>query len=567
MNNLKNKPGAGIQTLYVLWGIVCFVFFQFWYHYHFFYQEQNQLFLWSTDYLVTYLEKPGWLACMTGDFLTQFYYYLYAGPAILTLTLLLLGHNIRCAIQYTDIKSRWAPYLVSFLIMTICAALSLHYNYRLSNIFALIGGAYTFRASTYILTSIRFFIKKIEHLQKGGEDVEGHTLPHWVSIVSILATIPICHWLFGSGVWVYCILVMAGCLIYIMQPYNYLRLGTMVLTMFLLLLTKRVYYVDFKQLFTYPSFGEFTKPQFDLEKAFGVDCEYYLGNYNKMQKLVENEENPTQLMKFYHNLVVAQNKGLSDNLLRFPDNNLGTFETIGPGTPPLTIKSQSELYWLLGDMTFAERATILTNVSSPFSRNARCIKRLAEINIVTGEIKAAKKYLRILQKTFVYKRWATRAYNALSKKATAEERVAIQPYLDKRKFINTKDTLRLSDNCYTIMKELVESNLANNIAINYMLCSDLLLKDMDTFKHDYDAYYLKQAHPLFDPLYQQALCIYLAGTKASAADWAKYIKRNDVLKRFYQYNEQRGSAAFSDTYWYYFDKATAPKIGKTSTSK
>ena len=40
----------------------------------------------------------------------------------------------------------------------------------------------------------------------------------------------------------------------------------------------------------------------------------------------------------------------------------------------------------------------------------------------------------------------------------------------------------------------------------------------------------------------------------------KYIKRQDVLQRFHQYNEERGNQAFSDTYWYYFDKAEVPKL-------
>ena len=65
----------------VIWAIGCFTFLNFFYHYHFFYQEQNQLFLLTKDYVSSYLsDGPGWLACLTGDFLTQFYYYLFLGP-------------------------------------------------------------------------------------------------------------------------------------------------------------------------------------------------------------------------------------------------------------------------------------------------------------------------------------------------------------------------------------------------------------------------------------------------------------------------------------------------------
>lgn len=188
------------------------------------------------------------------------------------------------------------------------------------------------------------------------------------------------------------------------------------------------------------------------------------------------------------------------------------------------------------------------------------VKRLAEINLVKGDYAATRKYLRILQKTFVWSRWANRAFSSLGRKATADEKALLQQYIEKRPFINRKDTLRLNENCHTIMCELAESNPNNNIAIDYMLCSDLLLKDMETFKRDYDTYYLKQKNVSYERLYQEALMIYLAGTKAKPEEWAKYIKRQDVLQRFHQYNEERGNQAFSDTYWYYFDKAEVPKL-------
>ena len=71
-------------VLFVSAIIAVFCFFQFWYPYHFFYHEQNQIFLWEWEYVSGYFQKSGGLASLTGDFLTQFYYYLYAGATILT---------------------------------------------------------------------------------------------------------------------------------------------------------------------------------------------------------------------------------------------------------------------------------------------------------------------------------------------------------------------------------------------------------------------------------------------------------------------------------------------------
>lgn len=167
----------------------------------------------------------------------------------------------------------------------------------------------------------------------------------------------------------------------------------------------------------------------DLEKTLAVDCEYYFGNYNKMMHIVEKEENPNQYMKFYYNLVMAQNHCLSANLLKFPDNNLGTFETLGPNTPTLTIKTLNELYWVLGDMTFCERAAMLANVCSPNNRNIRMIKRLAEVNLVKGDYQATRKYLRILQKTFVWQRWADRVLHPWAFMPCPKRKPSFRPIL------------------------------------------------------------------------------------------------------------------------------------------
>lgn len=568
MDNLKNliaKHGAYALTL--LWAIACYAFFQEWYHYHFFYQEQNQLFLWAPDYIATYFTQPAWLACLVGDFLTQFYYYLYAGPAILTLTLLLLSDQCRRALQTAGITSSPVSYTIAFIVMVIEALFSLHYDYRLSSILAFSGGASIFWLSTLCLTCIRKHIRKLEKRQERHYMLGGMNIAHWISFLTILISTPLCFWLFGYGVWVYTVLVIVGCILNIKESGNYLRIAALVIPLFLLMLCKRSYYLDFETLYAYPGMGEFVKPQLDLEKTFAVDDEYYFGNYNKVVKMVEEDENPDPYMKFYYNLVMAQRGVLPDKLLSLPDNNLGTFESIGPNTPTLTIKTINELYWVLGDMTFAERATILANVCSPNNRNIRAIKRLAEINLVNGDRKAAQKYLRILQKTFVWKRWATSTLQALDdytpgKEVTSNATAVLQPYLEKMKYINRQDTIRKDDNTHVIMQELLESNPENHVALDYLLCSDLLLKDIETFKHDYDTYYLRQGTQRNEKLYQEALMIYLAGTHASQTEWMKYIKRIDIMKRFQEYNQQRGSAVFADTYWYYFDKATTPKLDK-----
>ncbi len=302
-------------------------------------------------------------------------------------------------------------------------------------------------------------------------------------------------------------------------------------------------------LFGLPQIKSIKMPDFILEKDFAVDCEYYFGNHDKVINIVESSKEHSSQMLFFYNLVQAQRGQLPDKLMKFTPTDLGTFYKIGPETPMLTIRNMNELYWVLGDMTFTERAAMMTNVFSMNNRNVRMMRRLAECNIVSGDSLAAEKYLRILDKTLVYHRWAENL-----------RQHGKDIYREKMKMVPQRDTITVSDNAHFLMMQLLDTNADNLVALDYILCSTLLLKDITNFKRDYDRYCTSKGKPRLKTLYQEALCIWLAGTNASPEEWQKYIQRQDVLQRFQQYNSQRGNPAFKDTYWYYFDKIKAPEV-------
>ena len=115
----RSAAGAwGAVILMVTIAVWCF--FQFCYPYHFFFQEQNQLFLWSSDYLSTYFEKPGGLALLVGDFLTQFYYYLFAGSTILSLVLFLASTLLYISLRNFKV-SRPVALLLALAVMLFLA--------------------------------------------------------------------------------------------------------------------------------------------------------------------------------------------------------------------------------------------------------------------------------------------------------------------------------------------------------------------------------------------------------------------------------------------------------------
>ena len=121
----------------VLWAIACWCFFQFCYPYHFFFQEQNQLFLWSWDYISSYTGS-GWLATLAGDFLTQFYYYLYIGATILTFCLTATGMLLYSALSHLKVN-HIVSLLLALVLMTFLAACHFSTSYRLSSTITVMG--------------------------------------------------------------------------------------------------------------------------------------------------------------------------------------------------------------------------------------------------------------------------------------------------------------------------------------------------------------------------------------------------------------------------------------------
>ncbi len=77
--------------------------------------------------------------------------------------------------------------------------------------------------------------------------------------------------------------------------------------------------------------------------------------------------------------------------------------------------------------------------------------------------------------------------------------------LEKRKFSNTSKSIRISDNCREILTELLESNPENTVALDYLLCTDLILGQTQTFKADYYKFCVKNNRERLNKLYIKAL--------------------------------------------------------------
>ena len=98
-----------------LLGAAVFAFWMWLYPQDLSYQEQNQLFLFTGEYLLQRLSLPGGLADWLSEFLVQFFYYRLAGALILALLAVLLQRVVWRAARKNGPEDQRSLYALSFV--------------------------------------------------------------------------------------------------------------------------------------------------------------------------------------------------------------------------------------------------------------------------------------------------------------------------------------------------------------------------------------------------------------------------------------------------------------------
>lgn len=501
--------------------VVLFVFYLTTMSAHLKWQEQNQIFIPTSDWLGTYFNKPAWLGCMAAEWLIQFFCYPLVSALILSLSIGLAAFAVFLPLSRITGR-RWAGAVATLITLWLIST-TFDEMSSLPFILCVAGGS--------LLSECKFYmvVKDKKHID-----------------FSPLVIVP-AFWLFGVGAFLTALFISLRAL----KTRRLKGLPAVLVCILLAVVTPAVlasrYSLRSSDAAIYPGIPAPGLPDKERLQRLAIDDAYYRGDLDETKRLAVHADTPNDVTAFYYYLASALQDSLPDNLLKYPVRNLGTLTSIGESTPLPVINMMNDLYFTLGDMTYAERAAMMRNVFSPHNRNSRMLRRLAEINLVSGDTLAATKYLRILDRVVSQRQWS-RDHTPGSMSTQAEADV-----MKRRMYVNRMPDLRTGDNCRFILLQLLESNHNNTVALDYLLCTDLLLKDIETFKNDYDTYCMATDSPRYKDLYQQALMIYLAGTNAPQDEWNRYIRSQEQLERFQAYSMRRGNRSFADTYWYYFD--------------
>ncbi|MBR7026022.1 MAG: hypothetical protein IKI13_00385 [Bacteroidales bacterium] len=284
-------------------------------------------------------------------------------------------------------------------------------------------------------------------------------------------------------------------------------------------------------------------PILDYDKVIGLDTELYRENWDKVIKRSEQDLHMTEAT-FCYNLANAMKGQLGQNLFNYTQNSVyGLLIWITPDLNAFSNTLAGEAWYHLGEMTAAEQSAIIALQASPKHTGVRYIKRLAEVNLRSGEYGAAQKYLNILSKTLFYRKWAKKMMPGHRDAATeADLQDAFSKLADKDFVYSDNGAFR------KVMTGLLEANPDNDLAREYLLCYDLMIYDLDHFAEIY------AQKPVHSHVYQEAILIWLSQREEMTPEaFARYevpAAAVNTMDRFFM-NPDR----FPNTYWYYYLKA------------
>ena len=518
MKNLMIKTWKPLLSL--LFGVAVVIFWAVPFVGGLCFQEQYQMFLFDTGYFLERIVLPGGLADYISEFLVQFYYMPVLGGAIIALLLMGIQAAVWGLMKQYGARHDFPGYLLSFLPSIALWCAMGDQNVLLSFVVALFGA-----------------------LVIGWIHNRFHN--RLVKVVFELVSTALVYWFLGPVVFLYAALMIGDTLKNAKQKDSILSgigysVCILVLTIaWILLTTQTLQYPLYRILaglnyYRYPGaisplpfvvmvwavvipfLGMIPCHRKSLQKLqqskvvmalsyilvmvaswFGIKASFdemtydlidydFLVRTEQWDKIIEKAEKKpatTPLSVSCVNLALSQKDMLADRLFEFYQNGgEGLFPTFTRDM--ISPVSTAEIFFRLGMVNDAERYMFEAQEAIPnYRKSARLTRRIIECEIINGNYKVAAKLLRRLQKTLFYSNWANQTMALLGN----EKAINRHPIYGKlRKYREKKQDFLFSDREMDQMLGLLFLNDNHNrMAYEYLMCYELLQRDMEKFMQYY----------------------------------------------------------------------------------
>ena len=518
MKNLMIKTWKPLLSL--LFGVAVVIFWAVPFVGGLCFQEQYQMFLFDTGYFLERIVLPGGLADYISEFLVQFYYMPVLGGAIIALLLMGIQAAVWGLMKQYGAGHDFPGYLLSFLPSIALWCAMGDQNVLLSFVVALFGA-----------------------LVIGWIHNRFHN--RLVKVVFELVSTALVYWFLGPVVFLYAALMIGDTLKNAKQKGNVFSgigysAGILILTIAWILLTTQTLQYPLYRIFAglnyyrypgaisplpfvvmvwavvIPFLGMIPCRQKSLQKLqqskvvivlsyvlvivaswFGIKASFdemtydlidydFLVRTEQWDKIIEKAEKKpatTPLSVSCVNLALSQKGVLADRLFEFYQNGgEGLFPTFTRDM--ISPVSTAEIFFRLGMVNDAERYMFEAQEAIPnYRKSARLTRRIIECEIINGNYLVAAKLLRRLQKTLFYSNWANQTMALLGN----EKAINRHPIYGKlRKYREKKQDFLFSDREMDQMLGLLFLNDNHNrMAYEYLMCYELLQRDMEKFMQYY----------------------------------------------------------------------------------
>ena len=478
------------------------------------------MFLFDTGYFLERIVLPGGLADYISEFLVQFYYMPVLGGAIIALLLMGIQAAVWGLMKQYGARHDFPGYLLSFLPSIALWCVMGDQNVLLSFVVALFGA-----------------------LVIGWIHNRFHN--RLVKVVFELVSTALVYWFLGPVVFLYAALMIGDTLKNAKQKGNvFSGIGysavILILTVAWILLTTQTLQYPLYRIFAglnyyrypgtisplpfvvmvwavvIPFLGMIPCHRKFLQKLqqskvvmalsyvlvivaswFGIKASFdemtyelidydFLVRTEQWDKIIEKAEKKpatTPLSVSCVNLALSQKGMLADRLFEFYQNGgEGLFPTFTRDM--ISPVSTAEIFFRLGMVNDAERYMFEAQEAIPnYRKSARLTRRIIECEIINGNYKVAAKLLRRLQKTLFYSNWADQTMALLGN----EKAINRHPVYGKlRKYREKKQDFLFSDREMDQMLGLLFLNDNHNrMAYEYLMCYELLQRDMEKFMQYY----------------------------------------------------------------------------------
>ena len=518
MNNLITKSWKLLLSL--LFGVAVVIFWSVPYMSGLCFQEQYQMFLFDTNYFLERIVLPGGLADYISEFLVQFYYMPVLGGTIIALLLMSIQAISWGLMKQYGMKAVFPGYLLSFvpsivlwcamgdqnLLLSFVVALSgallmgwIHnrfHNRLVKVVFELVSTALVY----WFLGPVVFLYAALmigDTLMKGKQN--GHILSS-LGYSACLLILTVAWILLTTQSLQYPVYRIFSGLNYYRYPgtVSPLPLGVMIWTVVVVFFgmvpdghawikklqqSKVVMALAYVLVIVASWFG--IKASFDAMTYDLIDYDF-LVRTEQWDKIIEKAEKmpaTTPLSVSCVNLALSQKGQLADRLFEFYQNGgEGLFPTFTRDM--ISPVSTAEIFFRLGMVNDAERYMFEAQEAIPnYRKSARLTRRIIECEIINGNYKVAAKLLRRLQKTLFYSNWANQTMALLGN----EKAINRHPIYGKlRKYREKKQDFLFSDREMDQMLGLLFLNDNHNrMAYEYLMCYELLQRDMEKFMQYY----------------------------------------------------------------------------------